>query len=335
MIKHILYLLSVISITNLEAAIERRAAFDFGSGKIKVQVADVDTESQEIKADLYQNSIRILLAEDLAHQEDGNFSEKIKEEAFAAAAILKKEAASHGAIQFAGIATEAYRTASNGAQLLDRFQKELTIPISLISQEEEGKFAFLSLVEEKGFAPENLICWDIGGGSFQITYLDATGTLKVYKGPFGRSTTKNGIIANIKHQSPLEIATPNPMNEDEWKSGVDYLKSVLPPMPEELIKKLKEPQVQLIAVSGHPEKLRVLGTYRDEDLLQLLSERLGKTDEELSLTVAQPRSAVSELILIHTLMEMMDVHQVNYVATKSGSTSGLLISEEYWKNFLK
>lgn len=314
-------------ISHLDAKIVRRAAFDFGSGKIKIQVADVDTKTGSILKNVYTDDAVVLLSEDLAQQVDGYFSLMIQKKAIETARQFKQKAVELGATDFCGLATEAYRKARNGQDLIAQYREQLQISVRLISQEEEGKLGFLALVNEKGLDPLKTVCWDIGGGSFQITYMDEEQAIHVFKGPFGRSTTKIGIISHVKHQNPCNVKTVNPMSMADWNSALRYLNASLPPVPASLVLKLKDTNVQLIGISAHPRKLRDLNIYSLDDILTLLESYIDKSDEDLN----GQESLIPDLALVYSVMHMLEVDHVNYVRTNSGSSSALLVLEEYWK----
>jgi exopolyphosphatase/guanosine-5'-triphosphate,3'-diphosphate pyrophosphatase len=325
-----LFLLSFTCSTDVHAEIIRRAAFDFGSGKIKLQVADVDTENHLIVQSMYAEAIIILLSEDAANNPQGCFSEEIQKKALIATQNLKQKAIELGAAEFIGLATEAYRKAPNGQKLVDKYFSELNIPVKIISQSEEGKIGFLALIAETNLDPSQVISWDIGGGSFQVTYFDDEKNIQVYMAPFGRNTTKNAIIKFVKGGDPAIITSPNPMSVWEWENALKYLNEVLPQVPDSLILKLKMTDVQLIGISAHPEKLRDLKTYHSNDIIEILKERLNKNDNELAKIHKSPPSAISELALVYSIMHKLNVLSVNYIRTSSGSTSAILITEEYW-----
>lgn len=324
-------LLIIFFSVHLDATVVRRAAFDFGSGKSKLLVADVDTETHHVVKTVYATDKAILLSEDLMKQSDHKFSKPLQDQAVAIAQALKNEAIEHGAIEFCGIATEAYRNALNGNELTDRYQKELDIPTTIIPQQTEGKLAFSAVIEEKGLNPYQIVCWDIGGGSFQITYLDQNGEIQVYMGPYGRLTLKHLIISAIKHNNPAEISTPNPMSDQEWLEAVQCFRGVLLPVPEGLAAKLNVSETKLIGVGGHPPALREKGLYNKQDLLDLLQSRLNKKDEELSAKIAAPSLGIVELVLVYGLMENIHADTINYVITKGGIAQGLIISDSFWK----
>lgn len=316
---------------SLHADVVRRAAFDFGSGKTKIQVADVDTQSGEIIAVIYSDSCKVMLSEDAAKQPDGLFSKEIQEQAVEAAKKYKAVALEFGATEFCGLATEAYRQVGNSAELIERYKAELGISAKIISQQEEGRLGFLALVNEKKLNPEKVVCWDIGGGSFQITYQNDDGQIHSYIGPFGRSTTKNAIITHIKGLDPKIVDSPNPVSLEEWEGSIDYFIKTLSPISKELSEKLKQDGVQLVGIGAHPEKLRIHGHYSSNDILIQLNRRITKTDNELETEHASPSSAISELVLVYSLMQKLEVQSVSYYRTESGSSSALLTLEEYWE----
>lgn len=329
-LKFFILLLLFACPVDVNAEIIRRAAFDFGSGKIKLQVADVDTDNHSIIQSMYSESIVVLLSGDAANDPQGCFSEEIQKQAIIAAQNLKQKAIELGAVEFIGLATEAYRKAPNGQKLVDKYFSELNISVKIISQQEEGKMGFLALIAETNLDPSQVISWDIGGGSFQVTYFDDEKNIQVYMAPFGRITTKNAIIKFVKEEDPAKSESPNPMSILEWENSLKYLDEVLPEVPDSLILKLKLAGVQLIGISAHPEKLRNLKTYHLYDIIEFLEERLNKNDSELAKIHNSPPTAVSELALVYTIMNKLNVSSVNYIRTSSGSTSAILIAEEYW-----
>lgn len=329
-LKNILRMLLITYCIEGNAEIMRRAAFDFGSGEIKLQVADVDTENHSIFKPIYAHATSVLLSDDAANHPKGCFSDKIQECAIAAAQSLKERAVELGAVEFAGLATEAYRRAPNGTELIDKYKALLNIPVKIISQIEEGKVGFLALIAETKLDPATVISWDIGGGSFQVTYLDDERNTQVYMAPFGRMTTKNAIIKFVKGEDPSKVFSPNPMSRSEWERSLDYFALALPQVPESLVLKLKRADVQLIGMAAHPKKFHDLRTYHLGDVLENLEERLNKSDAELANINNPPATGVTELALVYSVMHKFDVTSVNYMRTSSGSTSGLLIAEEYW-----
>jgi exopolyphosphatase / guanosine-5'-triphosphate,3'-diphosphate pyrophosphatase len=325
-----LFIIPFLFAAALQAETVTRGAFDFGSGSIKLQVAEVDVDNHSVVRTIYDEEVYVFLSEDASRHPEEGFCEEIQKKAIEITGSLKEKALSMGATQLSGFATAAYRSAVNGQKLADRYFSELGIPVQIVSQDEEGKLGFYSLVAETHHNAADLVVWDIGGGSFQVTYLDDQNKPKVYMAPLGRSTTKTSIIEAVKKKNPSQTVSPNPMNKKEWKQSLRHFVAVLPKVPVDLYKKLQQNNVQVMGISGHPKQLRTLKTYHIKDIGPLLKDRLDKTDEELAKIHGSPDSAVSELALIYSVMRKLSIPSVTYRDTISGSTSGMLIDEKYW-----
>lgn len=332
--KKILTAMSLLLLTtpSVQADVVRRAAFDLGSGKMKMQVVDFDTETNRIIKVICREQAMILLAEDLAVQGNNKLSQKAQDSAVAAMCKMKELALSHGVTEFAGIATSAYRQAHNGQQLVDRYKNELSIPVTIISADHEGRLAFSTLVAEKQLNPDQIVCWDIGGGSFQITYLDENGQIKFFADSFGRVSTKNHVITHVKKRDPQLIRTPNPMSAQDWENSLRHLQKTLPQPPEDLVRKLKREDVLLIGVCAHPKQLTKLGSYSQNDVIKARDNLLHKTDQELAKSHTDPSFAITDLALIYHIMQVLDIHRALYLDVFAGSTSGLLTAKEFWGN---
>lgn len=85
---------------------------------------------------------------------------------------FKKRALEQGAQKIVAVGTQALREAENREEFLDIVRREVGIDIKIISPEEE---AFLTLEGIKAgltFKAENIIAFDIGGGSTEIVVAD-------------------------------------------------------------------------------------------------------------------------------------------------------------------
>jgi len=85
---------------------------------------------------------------------------------------FKKRALEQGAQKIVAVGTQALREAENREEFLDIVRREVGIDIKIISPEEE---AFLTLEGIKAgltFKAENIIAFDIGGGSTEIIVAD-------------------------------------------------------------------------------------------------------------------------------------------------------------------
>ena len=120
----------------------RRAAFDIGSGAMKVQVADVRESSASAAVSivrlLYGEEIPVKFGVDLSKQTSGNLTEEIRARGLEVLSRLVSTARSHGAVgPFPGVATEVFRKAKNGPAYLDEL-RALGVKVECVSQETEA-----------------------------------------------------------------------------------------------------------------------------------------------------------------------------------------------------
>ena len=150
----------------------RRAAFDIGSAACKIVVADVDLHAGSVPAItkiVLSERVSVQLSDDLNMGSGVQFSEHALQELREVLLEFKKQALEQGAEQFAGIATAAFRKASNGPSFLMQIRKE-GLPLRIMSQEREAWLGFLTANHLcPNVAAYDLVAWDSGGGSFQIT----------------------------------------------------------------------------------------------------------------------------------------------------------------------
>ena len=73
----------------------------------------------------------------------------------------------HQVTHLRAVATAAVRNAENGEEFVERVREELDLEIEIISEEEEGRLAFLSASESFDLGESSAVL-DIGGGSVEI-----------------------------------------------------------------------------------------------------------------------------------------------------------------------
>jgi hypothetical protein len=72
------FVIVICCFANIQGETERRAAFDLGSGSLKLLIADVDSNTHNIVNYVFSRNIKIPLSEDLAIN-DGEFGEEIQQ----------------------------------------------------------------------------------------------------------------------------------------------------------------------------------------------------------------------------------------------------------------
>ncbi len=314
--------------------IERRAAFDIGSGAIKLQVSDVDLRANKIVNVLFTDATKVALREDLGKSLERRLSPEIQNQAVEAIAKLMEKAAAYQPEACHAVATEGLRFAVNGQALVERIEKETGLPVTIISQEEEGILGFLSAVNETDVDLEKAVAWDFGGGSFQIT-AKCGGRYCVYQGKIGKVPLKNTLL-RIQGVDDSETFSPNPIAKVHAERAIQYILANVEDVPDELRQKLDRPDVVVLGVGIHPLwGMKDSVFYDPRRVYGELNERLDLTDEEICEKDACPRQAAvylaSNLVLAYGVMQALGIDQVHYVGTQGANAVGALLSPKYWE----
>lgn len=325
--------LAIVSIAcmagSIQADIVRRAAIDIGSGDTKVTVADVDTETKKIVEIHFQDYTTVALRKDLASSSDHTLSPEIQERLIAT--LNGYKALSHSADQWFGVGTSVFRTAANGMDVLERIKAETGITIHLASQLEEGEIGFQTAVAASGLDADQVIAWDSGSGSFQITTMNG-GQLEMYGEEFAMVLATKEVISTIRGERFDPKQTPNPMTNDE----VDQLARIiqnekLPFVPAWLSQTNKKVVgfggASSIFSSGYIATGKEV--YTAEEVLTAIYKLTEKTDGELGM-FPQPQEGIVGLTLLYSIMQHCGITEVSYYKT-NGACEGLLIIPRYWE----
>lgn len=199
----------------LSAATTVRAALDIGSGATKLRVAEVDLETSRIVSILESKSFTTPYQEKLSKSTEGIFDNEVMDIGMntlkESVAIAKK----HGAEKVIAVATAAFRKAKNADDFIEKIFNETGVKVNVIDQGLEGELAFKAVQSQFGVQPADLVVWDIGGGSLQLTTVDHQGELVIYRGEEASTPFKNFVIEEIQDKQAHLINTPNPLNVKE------------------------------------------------------------------------------------------------------------------------
>lgn len=226
-----------------------------------------------------------------------------------------------------------FRVSSNGLAFLDRVKQELGVQISIISQTEEAE---LGLWTGQAVAGEtrNLVVWDSGGGSFQLTTRDGNGELLSYMAPMGSTTVTASLIERIQGQSFRTVQSPNPARLDH----LTQLRTLI-------MKSLPQPSVAMVAavaragglLTGIGEATSIFniatlatGTsqFTGEEVWGAIERLAGSSDEALN-RFPQPSMVLPKLVLLFTVMAQVAGRRVVY-RPSVGVCHGILACEKYW-----
>lgn len=306
-------------------------------------VADVDLHAgsvANITRTVLSERVSVPLSEDLAAGQGGKFSERALQELRDVLHEFKRRAEQQGAEQFAGIATAAFRKASNGPPFLLQLQKE-GLPLRIISQDRE---AFLGFLTANHLCPEiqafDLVSWDCGGGSFQIT-AEVPPAWEAWMKSVGTSVAKTLLLTTVQKKTDIS-ASPNPVALLEAQALAKEIKTLIGEPPEWLTDKIRAPGVHFAAIGGETSLFRLASELIDSKciskmrILEAIENLCGKTDLELRLmedvpaAMKQPQSVIPKLVLLYAVLNALGCDEVSYYDT-NGNTPGILMTEELWK----
>eukprot|EP00908_Phaeocystis_cordata_P008216 Transcript_1888.p1 GENE.Transcript_1888~~Transcript_1888.p1 ORF type:complete len:482 (+),score=103.60 Transcript_1888:119-1564(+) len=217
-----------------EGEVQRRAAFDIGSGATKLMIADVDVESGTIGTVVHSAERTVKYA--LDWKKHGALSEDVQAEGIKALHALRTEVMAAGCTAYTAIATEVFRKAPNGAAFLSRVRAELGLEVELLTQEEEARLGFRTAVALGRRGAAATVAWDSGGASFQFSSEGAAASsagapLRAYVGALGSSVATAAMIEQVQGASLDTTPTPNPVAAEEAHRLVAHCRAQLPPPP--------------------------------------------------------------------------------------------------------
>ncbi len=315
-----------------------RAAFDIGSGKIKLQVAEVNLETNQIERVLFSDGTMVTLRQELLHSDDSTFSAATENKVLDVMSGLLQKAARYHPQAAVAVATESFRVAKNGACLAKKIATTFNLPTSIICQEQEGILGFLSAASLSEKDPRAIACLDIGGGSFQVSAQMAD-RYHIYHGNLGKATTKHLILTMQGKELKRQRASPNPMSENEVDAALQHIQSKVRAIPDAMLNILQDRRTTVIGIGAHPQVLLTKDViYSQEDVRNAISSRLNLGDDCI-LTVdpspnthkISPVHVLSDLVLAYGLMSSWGIDRIHYIATPAGITTGLLLSPKYWQ----
>ena len=147
--------------------------------------------------DLGTNNCRLLIAQPLARREDrrrvdgfrvvdafsrivrlgqgvdasGRLSDEAMTRALSALSICARKLKRRGLARYRAVATEACRRAENYSEFLGRVERETGLALEVISQDEESDLAAHGCAPLMDPAVPDVVVFDIGGGSTQVSWL--------------------------------------------------------------------------------------------------------------------------------------------------------------------
>lgn len=154
-------------------AVVKYAALDLGTNNCRLLIAEPKDQGFRI-VDSFSRIVR--LGEGISS--NNRLGDEASDRAIAALRICWNKLKYHKVERVRLIATEACRSAENGAEFLQRVTNEIGLELEIIDRETEARLAMAgcsSLVEPRS---DGVVLFDIGGGSSEIVWMDRRGRRK-------------------------------------------------------------------------------------------------------------------------------------------------------------
>ena len=192
----------------------RIAALDLGSNSFHMVVADVHADGTFSPTIREKEMLR--LGEEVTR--DGVISEASADAAVACIRRFRKLAEAAGATEVQARATSAFRSAANGDALVDRIEREAGVVVDVIDGIEEARLIFTAVRAAVVLEPPPAICFDLGGGSLEITVGDRSG--------LHWSTSERLGVGRLS----ARFVTEDPLPREQRRAMRDHVAEVLRPV---------------------------------------------------------------------------------------------------------
>lgn len=326
-ISFLVVLLALIAVSDLFAVtkcIKKLGALDIGSGTTKLKVAKVDVCKKRIKEVLLIREKPVGYKESLENSKNNEIDLETIEIGEKALLELVAAARDIGAEKVLAVATSAFRVASNGPAVLKKLSEKFHFDGRVISQEEEARLGFLAAASLSQQAPDEVIVWDIGGGSMQISSMGKEG-LDIFKGKMASVSFKNQLIQKLLKKNLSEMKSPNPIGSKNILEAVNLARESA-----KLVgRKFAFDQRRVLGIGG-VHYYSVKGQlkpkedfYNQNSLANYIAKVAEKTDAELGGKYASTN--VSNLILVLGFMQELGIKRV--YPYKINLSDGVLLSQ--------
>lgn len=154
-------------------AATKYAALDLGTNNCRLLIAEPKDQGFRI-IDSFSRIVR--LGEGVSA--NNRLGDEASDRAISALRVCWNKLKYHKVEKVRLIATEACRSAENGAEFLERVAREIGLELEIIDRETEARLAVTgcsSLVEPRS---DGVVLFDIGGGSSEIVWMDRRGRRK-------------------------------------------------------------------------------------------------------------------------------------------------------------
>ncbi|MFT4273584.1 MAG: phosphatase [Pantoea sp.] len=298
---------------------QTRAGIDMGSGTTKIAVTEVNICQHQLGKVLFEDQRPVGYNDALARSGNNQLDEAIQQQGLTALQQLVTQARRYHPQRISGVATAVFRSASNGQAVIDRFNQQAGVQLKIISQQQEAELGFRSAkaaLHDPTLRDNDLLVWDIGGGSMQMTaWRDQSGKTvsDVYQGKLASVTLKNFIVDVLKNQP--SATSPNPIGS--WRPSVlrfveFYAHNDVPPQIKQDLATRRVIGIGGVHGFSIKNQLKIKDNrYNLATLEQVAKQQVWKGDSEL--TGDYRATDVSNLLLVEGYMRALGIKDVTVV----------------------
>ncbi len=309
-----------------------RAAIDIGSGATKLRVAEVNLRTHKIDRILINESFPVQYQEHLSKSPNNTFDDEVMQTGIDAIKKSEQIASQYHPQKIIAVATASFRKAANSQAFIDKIFKTTGVRVYVIDQELEGKLAFNAVLSQEEGDPSNLVVWDIGGGSLQLTALNQQGGYLIYRGDIASIQFKNMVIEDIQHKNSNQVSTPNPMTASEIQQGVVKAREIAQKVDQVFKERIRQPNAHLVGVGnifayGIYPKVDKKSPFSQQDLSQATFGLANKTDQQLG-GGDYANVQLTNAILVLGYMQALNIPQM--AVLDINNADGALIYPDFW-----
>lgn len=174
----------------------RVAAVDVGSNAIRFLAAEFSALGQYTV--LAEERVPIRLGHDVFLS--GKLAPDVMDAAVAAIGGFRESMEALGTEHYRAVATSATRESRNGDKFVERVRDEAGIELEVITGSEEARLVYMAIQSRVPFGEDRWISVDLGGGSVEVSLVDATGIL----------WSESHVIGSVRLLEELSVAGDEP-----------------------------------------------------------------------------------------------------------------------------
>lgn len=314
-------LIPLFTLSAYAGCLQTRAALDIGSGSSKIAVADVDICRHQIIKMRYQQQIAVPYNDALMHAADNRLPQAVIKQGLSALQTEMKNIRRFHPVSVSGVATAVFRSAKNGPHTIAWLNQQTGAGIKIISQKQEALLGFASAkasLHQPDIQDEDILVWDIGGASMQMTTWTEEQGKKIphiYQGKLASVTLKNYIVSLLKNQPLTADSSPNPVG-NYADSTLKFVRFYASNDVDSAMKRMISGK-KVLGIGGvHDYSLRDQlpgkpNSYTLQQLTRLAKQQVKKDDSQLKGDYRT--TDVSNLLLVQGYMQALQIPAVTIV----------------------